>query len=584
MKSQPNRCASVPSLARAGAAFAFCLLMVSAPRAEVEIHGLDETLTKNVRALLPMTASGCDSARWRIERLFRDADQKIGEALQALGYYEPRIAKTLAWSEDCWHASFEIEAGAPVLIRSSNVEVLGPGATDPELLPRVTLPPPAVGAVLNHGAYEDYKSGLLQKAINVGYFDAEYVRSRVTVDRNARAADVELQLQSGSKYVFGTVSFTEGILNKRLLQGYTSIRAGEPYAARPISELYEALNGSGYFGTVSISTEPLDAVAKVVPVNVELTPAKRRLYTMGGGFTTDTGLQGRLGYTDRRVNDRGHQMESKLFVSEVQSQLNATYRWPRTDPRHEWFSIIAGAQHEDTETSTSDTFKLGILRSRYLGNAWLETRYVNFEYDNFEVADDNTTSHLLIFGDNWEKEKGRTLGRSVSGYRVNFDVRGASDALGSDTSFLQLQAKARWIHGLGQKTRILTRVSAATTLKDELTELPPSVRYFAGGDRSIRGYDYESLGPLDSNGEVTGGSNLLEASLEFDFLVREKWAVAVFADTGSAFNSTDIELSTGVGVGLRWYSPLGPIRVDFAHPLDDPDRDYRVHISLGPDF
>ena len=569
---------------RVGTAFAFGILAATAPRAEVEIKGLDEALAANVRSLMPMTASSCDSAQWRIERLFRDADRKIGEALQALGYYEPTIVKTLSWSEKCWFASFDIEAGAPVLIRSSKIEVLGPGAADPELLPKITQPPPAVGTVLNHGAYDDYKSGLLQKAINVGYFDAEYVRSRVTVDRNARAADIELQLQSGSKYVFGAVSFTEGILNKRLLQGYTRIRAGEPYAARPISELYEALNGSGYFGTVSISTEPLDATAKVVPVNVELTPVKRRLYTMGGGFTTDTGLQGRLGYTDRRINDKGHQMENKLFVSEVQSQLNATYRWPRSDPRHEWFSIIAGAQHEDTQTSTSDTFKLGMLRSRYLGNAWLETRYVNYEYDNFEVADQKTTSHLLILGDNWEKEKGRTLGRSLSGYRVNFDVRGASDALGSDTSFLQLQAKARWIRGLGQKTRILTRATGATTLKDELTDLPPSVRYFAGGDRSIRGYDYESLGPVDSNGEVTGGSNLVEASFEFDYLFRKKWALALFADTGSAFNNTDIELSTGVGIGLRWYSPVGPIRVDIAHPLDDPDRDYRVHISLGPDF
>jgi translocation and assembly module TamA len=531
-----------------------------------------------------MVSSDCDSAPWRIERLFRDADQEIGEAMQALGYYEPSISKTLSWDDDCWHASFDIQAGPPVLVQVSNIQVLGPGATDPDLLPKITQRRPLVGEVLDHGVYDNYKTALLQKAVNAGYFDAEYERSRVTVDRSLRTANIDLQLQSGSKYAFGTVSFTEGIIRRKLLQGYSGIRPGDPYAPRAIGELYEALNGSGYFASVSISTEPLDTDAKTVPVNVQLTPAKRRLYSVGGGFTTDTGLHGRLGYTDRRINDDGHQLESRLFLSPVQSQLNGTYRWPKSDPRHEWFSIVAGAQHENTETSTSDTLKLGILRSRNRGKSWLETRYLNFEYDNYEVADQKTTSQLIIFGSNWEKDNGRTLSRALNGYRLNIDVRGANDALGSDTSFLQLQLKARWIRALGDKSRILTRTTVASTVKDKLTELPPSVRYFAGGDRSIRGYDYESLGPVDSDGEVIGGSNLVEASLEFDRLFRDKWAIATFVDTGSAFNGTDLEFSTGVGVGLRWYSPVGPIRVDFAHPLDDPDSNFRLHISLGPDF
>lgn len=591
MKSQPQtiartrRGALAPVLAMAFAtAVALGTMLPSALRAEVEITGLDDIQASNVRLMLPLAASGCDSARWRVERLFRDADAKIAEALQALGYYEPSLSKSLTWNADCWQASFAIAAGPPVRIGASDIAVRGPGATDPALLSKILERRPASGDILNHGAYDDYKSAMLRAAINAGYFDAEFERSRVTVDRSARSADIELHLQSGDKYDFGAVSFTEGIIRKRLLLGYSGIKSGDPYNAKSINELYEALNGSGYFATVAISTEPLDTAARVVPVKVDLTAAKRRLYSIGGGFTTDTGPHGRVGYADRRINDKGHQFESKLFLSPIQSQLNATYRWPKSDPRHEWFSIVAGAQHENTDTSSSDTLKLGIQRTRNRGDAWLETRYLNYEYDDYTVADQKTSSQLIILGTNWELENGRALSRVPNGHRLSLDVRGASDALGSDTSFLQIQAKARWIHSFGAKTRILARATLASTVKDKLTELPPSVRYFAGGDRSIRGYEYESLGPLDDDGEVIGGSNLAEASLEFDRLIRDRWSLAAFVDTGSAFNSTDFQFSTGVGIGLRWYSPVGPIRIDFAHPLDDPDRDFRLHISLGPDL
>ena len=117
-----------------------------------------------------------------------------------------------------------------------------------------------------------------------------------------------------------------------------------------------------------------------------------------------------------------------------------------------------------------------------------------------------------------------------------------------------------------------------------MSELPASVRFFAGGDNSVRGYDFESLGPIDATGAVIGGSYLVDVSLEVDRLFRDKWAVAMFVDGGDAFNDTHIKLKTGVGIGLRWYSPVGPIRLDFAHPLDDPDKSFRIHISLGPDL
>lgn len=552
--------------------------------ADVIFSGLEPDQEANARALMPLAAASCDSARWRIQRLFRDSDKNMRKALEALGYYDITISKTLTWNDECWQASFDIEVGEPVRLRQVDVVVEGDAAHDTAFQYRIAESRPEPGDVLNHGIYDEFKSSLLGAAITGGYFDADFESSEVIVDRDWHAADIDLRLHSGTRYRFGQVTFSEGILAENLLMGYSDIRIGEYYSAKAISDLYEALNGSTYFGSVSISTEPIDTKEKTVPVTIALTPGARSIYSIGAGYATDTGPQGRLGYANRRRNENGHQFESKLFAAPVRSELTAAYRWPIRDPRQEWFSVVAGVQYEDTDTSESDTYKLGVLRSHNVSKAWLETRYLDIEFEDFKIGDQDTSSRLIILGINRESSKGRELNRVINGRRLSFDLRGASDSLGSDTSFLQFRSTAKWIRSLGEKTRILSRGSLGLTAKEDLTELPASVRFFAGGDRSVRGYDYESLGPKDAMGDVIGGSHLLTGSLEIDRLIRPQWALAAFVDSGSAFNDSGIEFSTGAGLGIRWYSPIGPVRLDVAHPFDDPDQDIRLHISLGPDL
>lgn len=585
MNSHRKHSSTCALLTGTGPAWALVLLCAPAPgAAEVVFSGIDGRLEANVRALSPLATTSCDSARWRVDRLFRDADKKIVEALRALGYYEPVIDKTLRWDPDCWHAEFRIDPGQPVRLREVNIEFQGEAARDRVFLNRLPAERPQTGQVLDHGQYSTFKESVLRAAINTGFFDADFEHNQVLVDKQARSADLELRLSSGPKYRFGELTFSQGVLQDGLLRRYTDIEPGDPYSSKAINDLYEALNGSRYFSSVAIQTDPVNADAKTVPVNVQLTPAKRRSYAFGGGFSTDLGPYGRIGYLDRRINDRGHQFESNLFGSEVTTEIDGAYRIPRKDPRHDWFSIVGGYQHENTDTSEHDTYKLGVLRTKRLGSEWLQSRYLDYQFENFKVADQDSDSQLVIIGTSFEKVRGRSLSRATNGYRLSFNIRGASDSLGSDTSFLQIRTRAKWVRAFTEKSRLLARVSLSGTAKDELEDLPASVRFFAGGDQSVRGYEYESLGPVDDEGEVIGGSHQIDASLEIDYFLRNKWAIAAFVDTGDAFNDTDIELSTGVGIGIRWYSPVGPIRLDFAHPLDNPDEDFRIHISLGPDL
>ncbi len=567
------------------AAIFLCLTHWSAGAvADVVFLGLTELQEENARAVVPLADAACDSGQWRVRRLFEDADKDLRDALRALGYYDIKIEKELTQIEGCWRAEFRVETRDPVRYRVVDLNIAGEALGIAPLLQRIENDRPKVGDVLNHGTYERFKSTLLQRLSNNGFFDAEFTTSEVIVDPAAKAADLHLHVASGPRYHYGQVSFTEGILRDNLLQSYTDIEAGDPYDSNDINKLFEVLNNSGYFNSVSISTDPVDQETATVPVAVSLGAAPRRNYSVGAGFATDTGPQGRAGYINRRRNQLGHQFEARLFGSEVKSEATATYRWPRSDPRTEWYSVVGGYQHENTETSENDTYKLGVLRTKSVSDNWLETRYLDYAYEQFTIAEQDTFSRLVILGISRESVKGREISRSLKGRRINIDLRGASDSLGSDTSFLQLRINAKWLWSLNDKTRVMLRGRAGTTWKDALADLPPSVRFFAGGDRSVRGYDFEALGPVDANGSVIGGSNVVEASFEIDRLIRPNWALAAFVDTGSAFGALDAEFSTGVGLGFRWYSPVGPIRVDFAHPLDDVSRNFRLHVSLGPDL
>ncbi len=553
--------------------------------AAIKFTGLPEPLEKNARALMPLASVPCDAARFRVERLFRDSDVKLQDALEALGYYRFSSRKKLSFDDSgCWSAAFSVELGEPVRLRNVTVTISGEARDDGWISQQSWLHRPVTGSVLNHGEYEKYKKWLVAAVQSRGYFEAQLSTNAVTVDEALQLADIELEVASGPRYRFGKIEYSENVLRPELLAGYAEFRTGDPYNAEAISLLHEALSGSGYFGSVSIQAEPRDDGSHEVPVFVRLEPGLRQVYTVGAGFATDIGIQGRLGYANRRLNDKGHQFDSRLFVSSVDSQISGTYRWPRGNPEDEWVDLFGGYQHKRTDTSRSDKVTLGVRVSRNRTPEWLETPYLNFTGEDYQVGDQLDKSRLIIPGIIWESTIGREIIRIRSGRRMSLDIRGSLDSIGSDTTFLQLTGSTKWAIPLGKSARVLARADLGFTAKEDFDELPASVRFFAGGDNSVRGYGFETLGPTNEDGDVIGGSYLATFSIEIDRLVSKKWSIAAFVDSGNAFDDLNVDFKTGIGLGLRWYSPLGPIRVDVAHPLDDPTSDYRLHITLGPDL
>jgi translocation and assembly module TamA len=569
---------------------ASCVLILLAchgpAEASVELQGLDKVLTQNVTARLALDDEPCDAPDWRIQHLFEEADEEIRDALEAHGYYAPSIITTLEPAADCWLARFTVDPGLPVRLRTVNVQITGLGVNDNPYVALLKANPLVAGNPLHHADYEAYKKRFADIASSRGYFEGLFETSRVDVYPAEFAADIELIFATGPRYRFGEVTFDQDVVHPEFVARYVDFRPGEPYDSQRLTSLYEALVITGNFNTIDIRRSPRPAPDLDVPITIRLTPAKPSTYSAGIGFGTDTGVKLRGGYINRRANASGHQVALNASVSPVISQAGGSYRLPLRDPRVEWLNIDAGYKHEDTETLRSDQTKLGIKRLKRRWGNWLETEFIDLAYEDYEVGLDSGTSFMLIPGISWTHTATAGPPRPVRGHHVNIQFSGTSELLGSDTEFLQVDFFGKTVWPLWSGARLLARSELGFTAKDRLRELPASTRYFAGGDVSVRGYEYTSLGPTDESGQVIGGSHLLVGSVELDQRVAEKWSVAVFVDSGNAFEDFDnMDLKTSVGGGIRWYSPLGPIRFDLGFPLDnDAPDNVRVHISLGPDL
>ena len=283
-----------------------------------------------------------------------------------------------------------------------------------------------------------------------------------------------------------------------------------------------------------------------------------------------------------RVNDLGHRIDSQIIVSEIGYDLSANYRVPVFNPRTD--QLVYSIREEREETDTNDSTLRGLAISfNHNRDKWREVLTLSYEREDFEVGTDFGDSTLLIPGASWTRTWGGDFINVLDGLRFDFAIRGASENLVSDTDFTQLGGGLKFITSLDKRNRIIARGALGSTNTDDFEQLPSSIRFFAGGSNSVRGYAYESLGPTDENGDVIGGEYLMTGSLEFEHYFSDNLGMAVFIDAGNALESFADDLEQGAGFGLRWRSPVGPVRIDIANAISD-DNDWRLHLDIGPDL
>lgn len=555
------------------------------------IEGSGPELRANLRAHLGPSAQDRGAA----ERFLVTARERASRALEALGFYAYEIDITTDRQGDPWRATITVDAGDALRYTTVAARLAGEGADDPLLQRLFDRQAPAVGDVVHHGRYESFKNELQQLARQRGYFDAEFSEHRIDIDVSQQRAALHLLFTVGPRYGFGDLRADEALLPVEFLYRVRPFDVGTPYSQGELLELRQRLLRLGYFSSVVVLPEVTERDAGLVPIRVDVVRAPAQSFEVGVGYSTDTRQRFSLLWRTPRLNRYGHSQQTSLRWSPVNPELRATYSVPLKDPANDILQGILRLERNEFGDLESDQREIALRRERTRAGV-VQAIQLRALGEDWDAASETFSAGFLLAGTTYSRRS--RSGSSVdpeAGLSQFYGIEAASSSLGSDQDLLRLQGEVVAVHRFNEWWRIVARGQAGLLFSssERPDEIPPSLAFFAGGDRSIRGYAYQSVGrelPLqafgiaDPDSLVVGGTRLAAGSFEVQRYLNPRWRLAAFVDAGDAFVEDNFDLNVGVGLGVHYLSPVGALRFEIADPVTSDKRDWRIHINIGAEF
>ncbi len=599
---------------------AFGMLQLPLPavaEVKVEVHGVEEPLLGNVLAYLSFERykKSDDLSREFVERLQERCEREVRAAIRPFGYYEPTVTCPVrhegSGNNQDYHITVNIVRGKAVLVDQVDVKVTGPGADD-AIFTNITRHLPIQHADhLSHPAYDKLKGDLLRTAATYGYLDARMVRNEMRVDPQNYTANIAIEFETGARYFFGATTITQDVIDEALARRFMRFKENDAFNAGELLRTQFALDDSQYFSTVEVLPEDRNRETHIVPITITAEPNRRHRIQYGVGYGTDTEVRGTVSWEDRLVNRRGHRFRTEVRAAALEQALDARYIIPIGDPAVEKFTLQLTGKHRrlaDVD-DRSLNFTPGYTHLRrfddWYGKSWLgrqwwqRVTYVELLHAESELVASgrNDTQTLLIPGMSFSLVPDKYLGEALFSRALFFEVRGSNNALGSDSDFLQVRLQAERVFDIAPKWHVLLRGDLGATALSKTSALAPSQRFFAGGDRSVRGFGVNDLSPIEevfnedgsSEFEKTGGKHLFTASVELirDLDWPKNFSLAVFGDTGNAFDQFGDPLMYSAGIGIRFRLPVVSVGIDVAQALTTPPGSTerpgpRLHLNFSP--
>ncbi|MGI5308975.1 autotransporter assembly complex protein TamA [Rheinheimera sp. WS51] len=562
----------------------FSSSLVLAQETSIKLLGVKGAVKENIELYIASVslAQNPSSIRFRSQ-----LEQEISTALQALGYYQSKISFSVE-GEKKQKLLIAIEPGEQVTIAVADIQITGDGQNDPDFITIINQQAPKVGESLHHGRYDGLKSAFNSLALRKGYFDASFSLNKLEVSPSLNEAYIRLHYNSGPRYLFGEVKFDDIKIDLKRLQSLVPFTPNTPYQASLLGKFNQDLSATGWFSTILVEADAdaEDIKDHIVPLHVNLDLQKRNIVETGIGYSDDIGPRFQLNWHKPWLNSAGHSLTSKLQLSKVEQTIEAGYKIPLESVSTDFYQIQFGLKNKDNKDTQSRESNLVFERHWLLKSDWYRTASLRWLTEDYVQADDSGNSNLIMPGLSYSRSRSNQ-GKSrmpTSADRFLISMEFSDPIWLSDLRFIRLRSRIGWIKTLSSKHRVVARADAGAVLFEQVENLSPSLRFFAGGVDNLRGYSYESVSPYDEDGKLIGGRYMATASAEYQYNVKQNWWLATFFDYGSAWNSSP-DWKKGVGLGLRWASPVGPVRIDFAFGLDKlQGNGFQLHLSLGPEI
>lgn len=521
------------------------------------------------------------------ERIVREAPAQARSVADVLGYFSAEARVDVDRSTDPARVTLVLEPGRPARVSSVRIDFDGPIGTDsPAGLDAIARARAGWrlerGEIFTQDAWEAEKRRAIAAIRASRYASATIASSEAFVDPEAESAALSVGIASGPPFRFGEIR-VRGLARypESLVRNFSTIEPGQPFSQEALDAYIRRLNATAYFASVqgAIDTDPANADAAAIDVSVIEAPSRRLEF--GIGYSTDTEFRGNLSWRDVNLDNRGLQFS---LDGRLESRIRTiAARFVRPPTASGWRdSFGAEAERTDIENLVTRTAIVAARRQSIDERRQWAFGIAYYDDEQRPVGADETNAHALFVDASWTR---RDLDDLISPTRgTTFLVQAGVGPPGvSSREFTRAIVKFQAWQPVGTANDLTFRAEAGAVFAKSRDGVPSALLFRTGGDNTVRGYAFQSLGVQEGSAIVPGRYYAL-ASAEATRWFGENWGAAVFVDAGNAADEpSDLgNVKLGYGIGGRFRTPIGPFRLDLAYGEDTGK--VRIHFSVGVAF